>query len=205
MRLSHLVCGIAALLILGCDDDLELQTQGHRSRVTSKAPDLVIGANSDAGALDSAGGEVQFGSLVLLAPKGWPRKAPQSSFIIAEFVLPAASGKGPDGRLTLSVAGGTIVDNVERWKGQFGAGATVKQETQTINGIKVTMVDCSGDFDDQRGPYAPAVKRTDYQMLAAIIPVDSELHFVKAVGPRSTIAAHAERIKQFIKSVKAYK
>jgi hypothetical protein len=206
MRLSHLVCGVAALLILGCDDDLELQTHAHRSRATSKANDLAIAVNSNATELGSAGGEVQFGGLVLTAPSGWSRKSPQSSFILAEFALPGVSGSESDGRLTLSVAGGSVADNVQRWKGQFGGvGAAFKQESQTINGIQVTLVDCRGDFNDQRGPYAPAVKRTDYQMLAAIIPVDSELHFVKAVGPRSTIAAHAERIKKFIKSVKASK
>lgn len=206
MHRSHLVCGLAVLLILGCDDDLEMQTQAHRSRATSNANDPGNSVASNAYDLGSAGGEVQFGGLVLTAPRGWSRKSPQSSFILAEFVLPGVSGSESDGRLTLSLAGGGIADNVERWKGQFGgAGAAFRQESQTINGIQVTLVDCHGDFNDQRGPYAPAVMRTDYQMLAAIIPVDGELHFVKAVGPRATIAAHAERIKQFINSVKASK
>jgi hypothetical protein len=66
-------------------------------------------------------------------------------------------------------------------------------------------VDLSGEFSDQAGPFAPAVKRPGYRMLAAIIPVEGELHFVKAVGPEKTIAAHAEKIKAFVRSVKRNK
>ena len=38
---------------------------------------------------------------------------------------------------------------------------------------------------------APASKQAGYRMLGAIIPVDGELHFIKATGPQVTIAAHA--------------
>jgi hypothetical protein len=37
-------------------------------------------------------------------------------------------------------------------------------------------------------------------MLAAIIPVDNQLHFVKATGPAKTIETHAERFQSFIRS-----
>jgi hypothetical protein len=37
-------------------------------------------------------------------------------------------------------------------------------------------------------------------MLAAVIPVDGQLHFIKATGPEKTIASHADAIHQFIRS-----
>jgi hypothetical protein len=39
-------------------------------------------------------------------------------------------------------------------------------------------------------------------MLAAIIPVSSQLYFVKAVGPEKTIAAQTENFDRFVRSVK---
>jgi hypothetical protein len=39
-------------------------------------------------------------------------------------------------------------------------------------------------------------------MLAAIIPVEGELYFIKAVGPEKTIEAHEEQFVSFVESVK---
>jgi hypothetical protein len=203
MRRSLLVCGIAAFLVLGCDDDSDIQTRVRRPVAGTNNLEPTNSVNSGSFETSDSGGEVQIGGIVLVAPRGWRSKAPQSVFTAAEYVLPGANGPETDGRLTLSVVGGSIADNVERWKAQFGgAGAKVKQETLTVDGMQITVVDCSGDFNDQRGPYAPAVKRSDYRMKAAIIPVNGELHFIKAIGPRPTIEAYAESIKQFIQSAK---
>jgi hypothetical protein len=152
------------------------------------------------------GGELRLNAVTLTVPKGWGRKQARSSFIQAEFMLRRAEGDDADGRLTVSEAGGSIEANIERWQGQFG-GATDNshQEVIDVNGIKVTLVDLSGDYLDQPGPFAPAVKRSGYRMVAGIIPVNGQLHFVKAVGPHKTIQAHAEAIRAFIRSVKQHK
>ena len=107
-----------------------------------------------------------------------------------------------DGRLTVSTAGGTVEANIDRWKGQFDAQAKqAPQEEIDVAGLKVTLVDLSGDFSDQRGPFAPAVERPGYRMIAAIVPVEGQLHFIKATGPEKTIAAHADKIHEFIRTV----
>jgi hypothetical protein len=66
----------------------------------------------------------------------------------------------------------------------------------------VTLVDLSGEFNDQRGPYAPATKRSGYRMITATIPIDGRLHFVKGVGPKKTMEAQAAKIKAFLDSLK---
>lgn len=204
MRCVLIVCSSTVLLILGCGDgDSGPHAVARKSRIAANTHEGMEESSVGPSRMGGSGGTVQFGAIALTAPDSWPRKAPQSSFTVAEFVLPGAQGAETDGRLTLSVAGGSIENNVERWKGQFGgADVKAKQETLTTNGIQITMVDLSGDFNDQRGPYAPATKRRDYRMIAAIIPVGGELHFVKGVGPLPTLQAHAERIKEFIKTVR---
>ena len=147
-------------------------------------------------------GRVELEAITLDAPAAWQSKPPGSSFVLAEFVLPRAEGDDADGRLTISTAGGGVEANIDRWKGQFDPQPQQEsQEEVDVAGLKVTVVDFAGDFNDQRGPFAPAVKRPDYRMIAAVIPVEGQLHFVKATGPQKTIAAHADAIHQFIRSV----
>ncbi len=69
----------------------------------------------------------------------------------------------------------------------------------------MTLIDFSGNFNDQRGPFAPAVQRPGYRMIAAIVPVEGQLYFIKATGPEKTIAAHADKIHEFIRTVERKK
>jgi hypothetical protein len=165
-------------------------------------PPIGAADGGSAGPLDTSGGEVKLEALTLTAPEGWGRRQPQSSFIDAEFVLPKAEGDDADGRLTVSRAGGSVEANIERWKGQFTNLQAAKEEKIDAGGIEATLVDLSGEFDDKRGPFAPAVARADYRMIAAIIPVGEQLHFVKATGPQKTLESHAEAIKNFVRSAK---
>jgi len=170
---------------------------------TSPADDLERpGAENHSPRVDLADGKLSLERLTFVVPDGWDHKPPSSSFVLAEFGLPKAAGDDADGRLTVSTAGGSIEANLDRWRDQFGGKpAKETKEEKEIGGLKVAIVDFSGEFDDQRGPFAPVTKRAGYRMLAAIIPVDGELHFVKAVGPEATIAAHADRFRTFIDSV----
>jgi len=147
-------------------------------------------------------GKLTLDRLAFVVPEGWTRKQAASNFILAEFSLPKAEGDDADGRLTVSVAGGSIEANLSRWRDQFGGKPEQSTEDKKqINDMEVTIVDYTGAFSDQRGPFAPPTKRDNYRMLAAVIPVEGELHFIKATGPQATIAAHAERFHEFLGSV----
>lgn len=148
-----------------------------------------------------ADGQLTLDRLTFAVPEGWQQKEPASNFILAEFALPKAEGDDADGRLTVSVAGGTVEANVQRWREQFGGKPEGEsQENKQIGDLEITVVDYTGEFNDQRGPFAPPSQRANYRMLAAVIPVDGELHFVKATGPQATIAAHADRFHEFVGS-----
>ena len=151
---------------------------------------------------ENLGPEVVVGAIQLKAPDGWTRKQPRSQFIAAEFALPKAEGDELDGRLTVSLAGGSVEDNVKRWRDQFG-GKPEKdvQQEQEIAGLKVTVVDFIGTFSDQPGPFAPAVERPGYRMLAAIVPVGEQLHFIKSYGPQKTMSDHEDAFHAFLQSL----
>jgi hypothetical protein len=146
--------------------------------------------------------EVRLGPITLTAPATWKRTKPRSSFVQAEFVLPQANKNSAEGRLTVSIVGGTIKDNIDRWKGQFvGAIDSAKQEETEIGVLKATLVDFTGTFGDQAGMMAPVVNRPNYRMIAAIIPVSDQLYVIKAVGPRQTISANVDAINSFLGSL----
>ena len=168
-------------------------------------------ANSDSNSpphesLGDSSGRLVVEGITLDAPANWESKSPSSSIIAAEFVLPRAAGDNADGRLTISTAGGSVEANIDRWKGQFvPQPQEASQEEIDVADLKVTVVDLSGDFNDQRGRFAPAVKRPGYRMIAAVIPIEGQLHFIKATGPQNTIAKHSGAVHEFIRSVRQTK
>ena len=144
------------------------------------------------------------GAIRLKGPDGWTRKQPRSQFVAAEFALPKAEGDEQDGRLTLSLAGGSVEDNVKRWRDQFG-GKPEKDSQQELDiaGLKVTVVDFTGTYKDQPGPFAPAVDRAGYRMLAAIVPLGEQLHFIKAYGPQKTMADQEDAFHAFLQTCRS--
>ncbi|MFO7901070.1 MAG: hypothetical protein R6U98_00280 [Pirellulaceae bacterium] len=214
MRTSMAV--VLALLLGGCGDSYQPAKREHPpighppidSHVTAPGP-----ADFDHPPIDShvtapepadfeSGGTLEVGSIRLTAPESWVRQRPRSEIVSAEFRLPPVEEDERAGRLTVTLARGTIEGNIERWRRQFGG--TPEKETEKereVAGLKVTVVDFSGTFKDQVGPFAPEHEQSGYRMLAAIIPVEGQLHFVKGYGPEETMARHVEAFNDFLGSL----
>ncbi len=199
-----------ALLLAGCDR-VERRTEEGASawpNTTTTFPAATPQAAESTNNYDllaaAAGGKVNLGAMRLQAPETWVRKKPRNSFIMAEFSLPRAEGDTTDARLTLSVAGGSVQANVDRWRQQFsGKAESDSQQQREIAGLKVTLVDFSGTFRDQPGPFAPATELAGHRMLGAIIAQGGKLHFIKCYGPEKTIAEHADEFHAFVQSLEA--
>jgi hypothetical protein len=145
---------------------------------------------------------VALGPKRLTAPDDWTRKSASNRFVMTEFTLDKVEGDPKDGRLTVSTARGGIEPNIERWKGQFvPEPEATSRETIEVDDIEITVVDFSGTYNDARGPFMPGTEREDYRMLAAIIPLEGQLYFVKGYGPEKTMAAHEDRFYEFIRSL----
>ena len=206
MRYWLLLFAIGGLLVPGCSGESPTTAPSNNGPAVGPHAGLTPGdggAESAAGqSFDDSGGPVKLAAIVLTSPAGWQRKPPSSSFVAAEFALAHAEGDDSDARLTVSTAGGSVEANVDRWKAQFDPLTEEKPvETVDVAGMSVTIVDLSGDFNDARGPFAPPVQRSGYRMIAAIVPVEGQLYFVKASGPQKTMAEHADAIHEFIRSV----
>ncbi|REK12277.1 MAG: hypothetical protein DWQ37_12515 [Planctomycetota bacterium] len=161
-------------------------------------------AQKNPGTMSLAGGKLE-----LEAPADWVRKQPRTRIVEYEFEIPAAEGDQNDGRLTVMSAGGGVEANIERWYGQFkqpDGGSTKEQakvEKIAVADQEVYLVDISGTFSDRRGPFAPAVERPDYRMLAAIIPTaGGGDQFIKFYGPAKTVAENQQAFRKMIDGLK---
>lgn len=146
--------------------------------------------------------------LALTAPEHWAPKPPAMQMIAYEFAVPPAEGDEESGRMTVMTAGGSVEANIERWIGQFSQpdGAETKDrakvEKKTIGGQEVHLVDVAGTYQDARGPFAPAVARPDYRMLAAILPTPEGTYFLKFYGPKKTVGENQAAFEKMIEGMK---
>ena len=150
---------------------------------------------------------VELGKFKVTAPAAWKQQEPKSRILTHEFSAPAAEGDTLPGRTTVMSAGGSVEDNISRWYTQFtqpGGGSTkekAKVEKRTIAGQEVHLVDLSGTYKDQAGPFAPAVDRENFRMLAAIIVTEQANFFIKFYGPRRTIGENEKAFNGMIESL----
>jgi hypothetical protein len=159
-------------------------------------------------AQDDAQRVMELGKLRLVAPENWQRKEPSVRIIAYEFAAPAAKGDDTPGRMTVMAAGGSIEANIQRWYDQFtqpdGESTAKRAKTQKkkIGDHTVHIVDISGTYKDQRGPFAPAVNRDGYRMLGVIIEAPDANYFVKFYGPARTVAEHERAFLAMIEGLK---
>jgi len=127
----------------------------------------------------------------------------------ATYSVPAAAGAAA-GECAVyffgAGQGGSVQDNIDRWKGQFqgrdGKPATATVGTRTMRGLKVTTVDTSGDYSGMGGPMATSPRSVpNYRLLGAIVEAPGGNVFIKFTGPANTIAANAAKFEQLLASL----
>ncbi len=201
---------LLVLFAAGCTDKRSPTVRGTVKEADSQPaglvehPDMFHSGHGSHTSSEALGPEVELGPMFLTAPEGWTRKPPQSGFVLAEFRLPRAEGDPADARLTVTAVGGSIEENVARWRNQFGGKPEQeKLEEIDVTGIPVTLVDFSGTYNDQHMGLAPAEQRPDYRMLAAIFNVGSQQFIIKCYGPKKTVAEHADEFLAFVRSLES--
>jgi len=153
----------------------------------------------------SQGGELRF-----KAPDGWVSERPTSSMRVSQYQLPAAEGDAEAASLVVyyfgSGQGGSVDANLERWIGQMqtpgGSKEKAKTETTTVNGMKVTLLDVSGDYagGDMAGGGAAAQNKPNFRMRAGVIETPKGAYFIKLVGPQKTVNRWDQGFQEFVKS-----
>ncbi|HLW66213.1 MAG TPA: hypothetical protein VKS79_12950, partial [Gemmataceae bacterium] len=125
------------------------------------------------------------------APSGWSSTAP-GMMAYAAF----EAGQGSDKvSITVSQAGGSPIDNINRWRGQVGLPSAsddlIKAESKPIDvaGEKCLYVDLSN-------------KETNKRILGVIYPQGDRSWFFKMTGPPESVEKQKPAFEVFVRSVK---
>lgn len=111
-------------------------------------------------------------------PEGWDER-PASSFRLASFLAP---GEGGDLDVSVSTAGGSILANINRWRGQVGLPPVDEAELEA--GSEAI------DVDGNPGTFVSLIG-SEKAILGVIVPRDGRTWFFKGTG--SPAAAQRER------------
>lgn len=195
-----------ALVAAGCDDKKAqppLKAPGMTGPAPAPvAPAPVVPAAHAAADATSTGPIVSVLGASLTLPTAWKRNPPANQMRLAEATVPDASGDAAKSCLVVfSTAGGTVEDNLARWSGQVrdGTGQPVKStpQSQTVNGLKVSVVELTGSFAGMDG-----AAKENWTLRGAIIEAPEGLVFIKMTGPAASVSAAKTDFDAMVKSLK---
>lgn len=138
------------------------------------------------------------------APKSWTRSDKPSPMRKATYTLPKQAGDMDAPDLAISVAGGSVDANVDRWVQQFDeeSKATLKKTTRKIGTWDVTIAELKGTWMGS-GMGGGVPPKHGYKMIAAIVPVsDDGKWFFKLIGPEKSVDAARGEFDAFLGSLR---
>jgi len=192
--------GLFGLVVGGCDDRNSVRVY-QAPKETAAAPQMPVPAmpasNSPA-APAGAPAAANAGGPQWLAPEGWTQ-LPAQSMRYATFRVDANDPSLNVIVYTFGPESGAVLPNVNRWEQQIGATPTAAADLAKVvthlhsNGLEIESVDIKGP---------PAAGQTEgTRMLAAIIPAQGQMWFLKFVGPATKVEAHKAEYDAFMKSL----
>ena len=150
--------------------------------------------------------------LTFTAPAAWHTRPAASAMRVAEFVVSKVAGDPEDAEVVVYFFGvtvGSVNSNVDRWIGQMqqpdGSASKDKarRETQTINGLKVTMVDLAGTYVGEVRPGATErYNKPNFRLRAAVVETPRGAYYIKMTGPAKTMAAADADFRKFLATLK---
>ena len=189
-RFLWLLAALAA--ISSCEEKREVVVTETRPLTTKdKAPKLF--ATSDERFRDAKPGPVKAGE----TPEGW-LALPASQFRLFNYRF----GESGMGEVWVSMSAGSVLDNVNRWLGQFGAEAIdgpalEKLRSVPIAGATGVWVEASGDYASGMG----APSKPGFALAGVVASTDRGILTVKMVGPKAEVEAARPMLETFAKSL----
>ena len=121
------------------------------------------------------------------APATW-KQVPPGPMQEAKFVV--GEGKAT---VTLSTAGGGLLPNVNRWRGQIELPPVTEKDLETL-AVPLDLTDAKGTLVDMRGP--------SQRLVVAIVPRGDKTWYFKLMGEDSTVGAEKNALIEFARASK---
>ena len=152
------------------------------------------------------------GSLKFTVPPGWQVRTASSTMRVAEFVLPGRDATAGSAELVIYYfggGGGSVDANIQRWLGQMqqpdgrATGDVAARDTQTINGLKVSLLDVSGTYVAEVRPGATEKHNSPgFRMRTAVVETARGPYYLKLVGPAAAVETWNKSFNEFLASLK---
>lgn len=111
-------------------------------------------------------------------------------------------GESGLGEVWVSVSSGSVLDNVNRWLGQFNA---TKLDAKGLSELRsVPIAGSSGVWVESEGDYAGgmgAPARSGYALAGVVADFGGRILTVKMVGPKAEVAAAKATLESYAKSL----
>jgi hypothetical protein len=148
-------------------------------------------------------------------PASWKSQKPSNKFRAYQFLVPKAEGDKKDAELVIFYfgegSGGTVQDNLKRWKSQFQApeGKTIDDvstvKTMKVGNVELTYLDIHGTYLYKFPPFDPNAKvmrLQNYRNLSVYWASEKGPYFIRLTGPAKTVAQHQKEFDGWLKNFK---
>lgn len=193
----RLSAGLLAIVLLSsCGEDEVVEIDETR-RISLRDTKLKLNASSDQRFRNTISSPV-----LATAPHGW-LPLPATEFRLLNYRF----GDQGSGEVWVSVASGGLLQNVNRWLGQFDAPPLTQAEMVDLARVPVGQIG-EGVWVEAEGLYRPGMGRPSKsdQGLAGIILENGErLLTIKMVGPVAEVQAQKDALKAFATSIRLRK
>jgi hypothetical protein len=188
MRIQTIFATLLVVTLAGCDKPGAEVTVTETREMTSRDAKPKLNATSDERFRNAKPSPV-LGD----APEGW-LSLPASQFRLLNYRF-GASGQG---EVWVTLAAGSVLDNVNRWLGQFGAenldaAGLAEMRTVPVAGTTGVWVEGKGEYASGMGQ-AP---KPGFALRGVIAEVGGQILTVKMVGPEAEVAEAAGALEAF--------
>lgn len=191
MRIAPIL-GVCGIVFCSCSEKKEVVVTETRALSTrDKSP--MLNATSDQRFRDAKPSPVKGET-----PLGW-LEVPPSQFRQLNYRF----GESGLGEAWVSIASGTVLDNINRWLGQFEMGKIGPQDVAKMR--KVPVAGFEGVWVEAEGTYASGMgagPKPGYALAGVVCDVGGRILTVKMVGPKAEVKAAAATLETFSKSLK---
>ena len=149
------------------------------------------------------------------APASWKMEEPSNKFRAYQFAVPKTKGDADDAELVIFFfgpgGGGSVNDNLKRWKGMFQApeGKSIddvaKVEKMKVGAVDVTYLDVQGTYLSKFPPFDPnakVTKKENYRRIGVIFASENGPYFITLTGPGRTVEAAKKDFDNWLKAFK---
>jgi hypothetical protein len=131
-------------------------------------------------------------SLTLEMPEGW-KPAENDAFSLRAFSLPGGTSEDKVTITTLNAGSMTLLQNVNRWRGQAALPPTTESELAKA-AKKIDTLGASAEYFELVGP--------EKTILGVIATIGDKLWFIKLSGDNALAQREKARFQDFVKSLR---